>query len=450
MTIRIDKKYLYNLEGRLNNKIIIECIKQHKKTLERLTKNKEYYEGGHDILKRSKRNAKPVNNFCKNIADNNASYFMGNPITFTSKTGKDITKFTSLLDQMNIHVHDSDLAKELSIYGTGYEIIYIDDEKRLKIKNLSPFNTFVVYDDTVEKNSLMAITYYPKFDINFTIDCYHINVYTDEKIVTFKTKHFSELEFLEEEVHQFDRVPITQFFNNGEGMSDFESVITLIDSYNNLMSDRLEDKEKFADSILHISGERLETDDETDESMLSRIKRSRILETSEGTQVEYVTKTMNEGEVGKLAKEVVDNIHKFSNTPDFTDENFAGNASGVAMQYKLLPLENAAKIKERFFISGLRRRLKILNGALKRVSPKNVFDIDDLKITISRVLPVNNLETAQMTNYLDGIVSKQTLSSLFPFVEDPTKEREKIREEKAEDTAREREDFGLVFKDTEN
>ena len=56
-----------------------------------------------------------------------------------------------------------------------------------------------------------------------------------------------------------------------------------------------------------------------------------------------------------LKKAIKDDIHEFSKVPCLTDENFVGNASGVAMKYKLLGFEGLGKTKERYFKRGLRK-----------------------------------------------------------------------------------------------
>ena len=43
-----------------------------------------------------------------------------------------------------------------------------------------------------------------------------------------------------------------------------------------------------------------------------------------------------------------------------SDESFGGNVSGVAMEFKLLGMENITKIKTRYYKKGLRKRLRIL------------------------------------------------------------------------------------------
>ena len=46
---------------------------------------------------------------------------------------------------------------------------------------------------------------------------------------------------------------------------------------------------------------------------------------------------------------MVEDIHKFAQIPNLTDESFAGNVSGEAMKYKLMGLENIVSVKEAKF-----------------------------------------------------------------------------------------------------
>ena len=87
--------------------------------------------------------------------------------------------------------------------------------------------------------------------------------------------------------------------------------------------------------------------------------------------------------------------------PDLTDEQFAGNVSGVAMRFKLLGLEQLTKIKERWFREGLRARLKLFCAFLSLRGEPPV-DADRVQIVFTRALPVNELEIAQTVNATAG------------------------------------------------
>ena len=60
-----------------------------------------------------------------------------------------------------------------------------------------------------------------------------------------------------------------------------------------------------------------------------------------------------------MRKALKEDIYTFSHMPNLTDENFAGNSSGVAMEFKPLGLEMITKTKEANYKRGLRQRIAI-------------------------------------------------------------------------------------------
>lgn len=108
-----------------------------------------------------------------------------------------------------------------------------------------------------------------------------------------------------------------------------------------------------------------------------------------------------------------------------SDEQFANNASGVAIRYKILAFENQTAKKERKFKKGLQRRLELINNILS-ITGKAYLDT---QIIFTRNLPVNELEIAQEVNMLRGLVSNKTLLAQLPFVDDIETELEQIQEE---------------------
>ena len=154
---------------------------------------------------------------------------------------------------------------------------------------------------------------------------------------------------------RLDLWPIIEYINNDEQQGDYEQVISLIDAYNLLQSDRINDKEQLVDAILVIYGGRLP------EGAMDQLKKEKLLcLPDENAKAEWLTKNLNEADVEILKKTIKDDIHEFSFVPCITDENFAGNASGVAMGYKLLGMNLLAKEKETNFEKGIRLRLKRL------------------------------------------------------------------------------------------
>ena len=149
-------------------------------------------------------------------------------------------------------------------------------------------------------------------------------------------------------------IPIIEYLNNKLGIGDFELQKPLIDAYNALMSDRVTDKEQFIDAILAIYGTLIADDEVEDENgekkdgmevAMRQLKKRKVLEVPDGAKAEYLTRTFDESGVEILKKAIEQDIHKFSHIPCMSDEAFGGNVSGVAMEFKLLGMENITKIK---------------------------------------------------------------------------------------------------------
>ena len=87
------------------------------------------------------------------------------------------------------------------------------------------------------------------------------------------------------------------------------------------------------------------------------------------------------------------------------------------------------KKKERYIKEGLRYRIKLFSAILA-IKGKKPVDVENVTITITRNLPKNLVELAQVIGNLQGICSNETLVAQLPFVEDPEKEVEKAAEEK--------------------
>lgn len=425
-------------EGTLDKRMVAQLISKHRSVVvPQLEKNKQYYDGKHQITEKTRKkadapNQKTVCNHAKDISDTASGYFMGNPITFSVPNKQDITPLLDAFEYACVDDVDQDNALLISIYGKAYDYTYAgEDEAELKVRTLNPENTFIVYDDTIEHNELFGVYYYlQKDDVNNT-SSYIAIICTAKDIQEYVL--YPDNDTLgrikgEPVPHNLGFVPITEYKNNKFDIGDFEQQIGLIDAYNELMADRVNDKEQFVDSILVLYGAILGDDEAATEEARKKLKQLGILELPEDAKAEYLARTLDEAGVEMLRKALKEDIYTFSHVPNLTDENFAGNSSGVAMEYKLLGLEMLTKIKERYYRKGLRKRIKMFCHFLglknKRIDPAMVTP------SFSRGLPKNLYEIAQMISVLADKVSLKTLIKLLPFVEDPDEEVEAVEAEK--------------------
>lgn len=389
---------------------------------------KSYIDDNPEVQREKPTELLTVNNFADYIATINTGYLLGRNVTYTASEEAQEANL-KLIDDWYSEQHmgrlDSQLGLDLSTYGRAYEINYADEESKVRTAKLSVFNTFVIYDDSYKHKKQYAISYTPQVDDDGkpVKDAWNITVWSRDQEIKFSLKD----ETLTEEgrdQHFFGRVPVIEYFNNSRLRGDFEPVISLIDAYNILQTDRVIDREKLVDAILAISGAQLSPEDQ------AGIKSNRTVGLPKDSKIEYVIKELNEANADVLRQVLATDIHKFSMTPDMTDKEFIGNSSGVALKYKLLPFENKAQDKEQYFEDGLRRRLELYTAYMtKRSMFPGKLSANDIDISFHRSLPQNDYETSQMITNLTGLVDRATLAGNLSFVHDATETVEKAAEE---------------------
>lgn len=427
MTITLDKELMP--DGIPTPEILEYCIKQHQGTLARLNKLSDYYDGKQDISNRTFGNPnipnhKIVANHAKYIVDIATGFLVGNPIAYS---GSQVDKILDEYSRMDIISHDTELEKDLSVFGIGYELMYLapvdEGDTEIRIKSIDPRGIFVVTDDTVDKNPLFGVHYQQRFKLDGSLNYYLINVYTKDKIYTYHAKGLSkgQMTLFEESEHYFGAVPVVEYRNNEERQGDFEQQISQFDAYNLLQSDRINESEQRVNSILFIKGFTLGEDNLTHDS---------IIETTEkDSDLKWLIKEIKEADNEVLRKSLLDDIHKFSYIPSMTDEHFAGNVSGEAMKYKLFGLLQLLSIKTRYMSKSLRKRLELMRNILNTKGSN--IDISDVKITFKPNLPINTNDLASIINQLKGILPLETLIGWLPDIDDPAEQLQKLEEEQS-------------------
>lgn len=419
------------LKDGISTEILSELIMRHQSERERLQTLKNYYLGEHDIKNRRRlssavSNNRLVCNHAKYIVDMIKSYLVGNPVSYSCSDGYDIEAVKNCYFTQDIAHVDCELEKQMGIYGKSYEMIFADENSEPKSVCLSPMNTFVVYGTSVAQNPLFGVHYYKRQDINgrvigiCAIVCDKSFVYTFEN----DADSFVNMKLTKKEQHYFGDVPILEYVNNEEKQGDFEQIIPLIDAYNILQSDRVNDKEQFVDSFLFLTGI------DIDSEQARKLREERILMGYEGAEARYLSKVLSESDMAVLRDNIKQDIHRFSMVPDLSDESFGNNLSGVAIKYKLMGFEQHVRNKERYFAKMLKKRFELYNAFLSVRGSMEYVPVHRIDISFTRNLPVNELEVSQMISNLQGIATAETLLSQLSFVSDPREEAMLASEER--------------------
>lgn len=437
--------YTLPKDTKITNSVLNDVIEYNEKLKERYKNLNLYYLGKHDIFERKKendscKNNKVMINHAKYITDTNVGYLLGNPVDYQVDEKYDIEPILDAYKKQTINDLDSEIAKDVSIFGLQYEYVYANEVAEPRSCEIDNKNAVIVYDDTVEHNKLFGLIYRP-IKKGETFKYWEI-IYCDKKVIrTYKSYTKSLNQVGKDQPHSFGDVPLIQYKNNPEFLGDFEPVISLIDAYNLLQSDRVNDKEQLVDAILCMYG--MDFDDEQAEML----KESRMLANipTDG-KVEYLIKTLQEGDVDILRKNLESDIHKISMVPNMSDSNFVGNSSGVAIRYKLLAFEQNVKNKERYMEKGLIERFKLYNNYLTTLSKMSEVPAEEVDVVFTRNLPSNDYEISQMINNLADFVDSETLISQLSFVKDAS---EIVELKKKEDASKPIDTYDNAFTDNQ-
>lgn len=418
-----------NPEVELTTALVKKFIDSYKQNeLPRLQKLEEYYEAKNEILKRlmadeTKPNNKIANPYASYITDTLTGYFMGEPISYSALDEKILEELNLIFEYNDEADENVELARACSIYGKAFELLYVDLDGAVRFKRLDTKECIPIFDDTIENDLLYLIRFYPEKDWEQDKNFAWIEIIDKTATRRYRAnENYGDMVLIEEIPHYFGMCPIVIFKNNEEETGDFEKVISLIDAYDKMESDSLNDFEYFCDAYLALIGFTADADD------VKTMKQNRVLLLDKDTDAKWLTKDEHDSTIENMKIRIDKDIHKFSKCPNLSDEDFASNASGVAIKYKMVGTENLVSVKERKFKKGLQRRLELIS--ILQDKKYSTFDWRAIDIIFTRNLPTNDTEIANMVNTLSSIVSTETLLAQLPFVENVQDEMERIDKEK--------------------
>ena len=413
----------------LTTEMIKKIIDDHKQNeFPRLLKLEQYYNAQNEILNRlmkdeTKPNNKIANPYASYITDTLTGYFMGEPVSYNCLEDKILEELNMIFEYNDEADENVEIARACSIYGVAYELLYVDEDAAVRFKRLDSKECIPIFDDTIENELLYLIRYYPDKDIVENKTFTWIEVISDTSTIRYKANESgANMTQVEEIPHYFGLVPVAIYKNNEEETGDFEKVISLIDAYDKLESDSLNDFEYFCDAYLALIGFTADSDD------VKAMKENRVLLLDKDTDAKWLIKDEQDSTIENMKIRIDKDIHKFSKCPNLSDEDFAANASGVAIKYKMVGTENLISVKERKFKKGLQRRLELIS--IVQGIKLSEFDWRAIDIIFTRNLPTNDVEIANMVNTLSNIVSTETLLAQLPFVENVQDEMKRIEQDK--------------------
>lgn len=421
--------FIYPKDDEITMADLLKFISKNKSLAEEYKHNLEMYKGNHNILNKQPRQFGPDNKLVANlphyIVDTYNGFFTGIPPKVTLDDKETNSLLQEWNDENSLQDKLSEISKQADIFGRSLAFVYQDEDSQTRIAYSSPVNSFMVYDDTVSRQPLAFVRYWKNTD-GIQVGM----VYYSDKTISFEGSKFGD-----EMLNPYKMVPAVEFYGNEERQGVFDNVKTLIDELDRVLSQKANQVEYFDNAYLKILGVDLDQDGDgkPDADLIgNQMIYSPDADATNAT-VDFISKPDGDNMQEHIIDRLVSMIYQISMVANLNDEAFAGNSSGVALQYKLLPMRNMAANKERKFRQALRRLYRIVFSVGTVLPEVHSEDWRELVFTFKRNLPDDISNDADIAQRLQGMVSQETLLSILPFVNDPQEEIKRINKEKQED-----------------
>ena len=282
----------------------------------------------------------------------------------------------------------------------------------------------------------------------------YIDVYTNNAIYHFD-ETWKELSVTE---HYFGIVPVGigmiggKVYNIDRGYDEgdktiYNTIKKIQDALETNLSDIVCEISDFRNAILKIYG--VEAEDEVDEEgnpiideSTGKVKKREpvvrnncimLFGDKTSQDAEWLIKNVNDVFIKNTRDDLLNLIYTLTSHID-NNEKMQSNLSGIALRSKLQCLEAKCKINEKAMQNIIYTRLYCLFKYLYLTESKN-YDVNTIKIQFTPNVPVDETGIADMISKLvaSNVVSKETLRSWLPRIENPTVEGEKVKKELEEE-----------------
>lgn len=408
---------------------LMKLIGWHKTVVQQTLKPlMDLYEVDPEIFrKKPNDDGKPDNRIasahCKIVVDEFVGYLCGVPVKIASPSEAATAYLDYLEAATAAGARTAELLRLSAIYGTSFEMYYNGEDGEQGAVALPPTEAFMVYDDTI----LHRPMYFVRYGVG--ADNVERGSWSDGSVV----QHFTLSPVLcwdgEPEAHYFPDIPATEYAFNTDRIGLFEPGVSLANAFNAAISEKANDIDAFADAYMEITGAPV------DASEIPFIKRTRIINfqgNGDGTlpRIGFLERPTADGLEEHFLDRVETLFFRACQVPDLSNEHF-GTASGEALKWRLLAMDNLAATVRRQMEAAMARRHRILFGTPLAVS-RGVGGEDwaQLSYYFSRNLPTNVTDEAAAARALDGITSRATQLKVLSVVDSVPDELDRIEAER--------------------
>ena len=325
-----------------------------------------YYKGDQPVLYRTKVTNEDITN---KVLENHAYEIVqfkvgqtyGEPIQFISR--KDNEKINKSVDELNDYLVDAcKQEKDIkggewqSAVGTSFKAIQRvkGGDIPFRIVTPSPMNTFVIYNRSTEE-PLLAVQELKDEDGRI-----YMMAFSDT--MSFK---IVDSKVVESKLHIYGGIPIVEYPNNHERISDIELVISILDAINTMQSNRMDGIEQFVQSWIKF------VNCEVDEEEFKKMKMARALvvksiNKDNKSDVDVMTQELNQTQCQVAKDDLWDNALTILAIPSKQENSSGGDRAGATyLRNGWDHSKTRAQIKDPIVKTAEKRLAKIILNVLR-------------------------------------------------------------------------------------
>ena len=339
-----------------------------------------YYRGKQPILHRTK-DVRPE--ICNRIVENRANeivsfkvgYLCGEPIQYIGRNGEEsttkaITALNELMFSEDKTAKDQEVVEWQMICGTAYRLVLPDeageeDEAPFELYTLDPRDTFIVYSNEIGNEPLMGVKYYKDDD-----EVLHFSVYTKNRYYLIEADRL-----VEEKAHALDMVPIFEYPANNARLGSFEIVLPLLDTINNIESNRMDGMEQMIQAFIKFVNCDITADDFKELKELGAIKVKSV--DGANADVDMVTNDLNQDQSQTLKDDCYNAILTICGIPNRNGGSSTSDTGAAVLLRDGWSLAEArAKDSEHMFKRSEKKMLKLVLRICRDLSDINLRPSD--------------------------------------------------------------------------
>ncbi len=341
-----------------------------------------------------------------------------------------------------------DSISDASISGVSHRLIYTVDGE-VKIKNIPGWQVVYNYTDDIY-NPEEAYYYYTTMSLSGVI-IKHCDIYSKTTVSYYEKGEKSGGDYYmidEEQPHNFNQVPIYPFINNSDMNGDCHDALSIMDVYDELISDTSGELKAARLAYLKIYGD-LYTGQDANGDAISIPDYLRDFGTMLfGTDdlgnnmgdAQFLEKKIDDVAITNMLDRLRSHIFEISSSVDLKELTASNDLRVFSIQASLSRLENNSAITERFIKMVLNKQYELYFYWLSEYKGVS-YDVADIEYVFERVFTKDIEALVRTAAMAVNIMSTEDAYSLTGLFDKPREAVERYNEEKG---IMPDDDFGVI------